>query len=223
MNAQIGIDIGTVLVARVGVCTRVHVVTSRALAARRVVSVIVTASSRVMSPRSTPTGYAASARPVAAILAGQPSRVLSAISRIERVVDIGLHYSTQTQRGYHPRCQVDRSAISSSVRNRVSLAASCLEAYAIPHKGLGSPSSARWRRPRPRGVLANGDRVIYRRVDPGEQVRLERGRVIALRLGDAGAVKRSTKDGARRSFGDGDMVWGGQVETFGTIEPRRSG
>jgi hypothetical protein len=33
-----------------------------------------------MNPRSTATGYAASASPVAAMLAGQPSRLLSAIS-----------------------------------------------------------------------------------------------------------------------------------------------
>ena len=47
----------------------------------------------------------------------------------------------------------------------------------------------------------DGQRVMYRLVEPGERVVLEGQRMIALRLGDAGSVMLSINDGASRSFG----------------------
>jgi cytoskeleton protein RodZ len=47
----------------------------------------------------------------------------------------------------------------------------------------------------------DGDRVMYRLVEPGERVVLEGHRMIALRLGDAGSVTLSINDGPSRSFG----------------------
>jgi cytoskeleton protein RodZ len=47
----------------------------------------------------------------------------------------------------------------------------------------------------------DGERVMYRLVEPGERVVLEGQRIIALRLGDAGSVMLSINDGASRSFG----------------------
>jgi hypothetical protein len=48
---------------------------------------------------------------------------------------------------------------------------------------------------------------MYRLVEPGERVVLEGHRMIALRLGNAGAVTLSINAGASRSFGhDGQVV-----------------
>lgn len=47
----------------------------------------------------------------------------------------------------------------------------------------------------------DGERVMYRLVEPGERVVLEGQRMIALRLGDAGSVVLSINGGASRSFG----------------------
>ena len=47
----------------------------------------------------------------------------------------------------------------------------------------------------------DGERVMYRLVEPGERVVLEGQRRIALRLGDAGSVMLSINGGASRSFG----------------------
>ncbi len=54
---------------------------------------------------------------------------------------------------------------------------------------------------------ADGERVMYRMVEPGEQLRLEAQRLISLRLGDAGAVTLSINDGPQRSPGaDGEVA-----------------
>lgn len=54
---------------------------------------------------------------------------------------------------------------------------------------------------------ADGERVMYRLVEPGEHVRLEAQRVISLRLGDAGSVRLSINDGASRVLGGhGEVV-----------------
>ena len=52
----------------------------------------------------------------------------------------------------------------------------------------------------------DGERVMYRLVEPGERVVFEGQRLIALRLGDAGSVTLSINDGASRSFGDEGQV-----------------
>lgn len=53
----------------------------------------------------------------------------------------------------------------------------------------------------------DGERVMYRLVEPGEQLVFEAHRMISLRLGDAGSVTLSINDGARRSPGrDGEVV-----------------
>lgn len=52
----------------------------------------------------------------------------------------------------------------------------------------------------------DGQRVMYRLVEPGERVVLEGQRMIALRLGDAGSVVVSINDGASRSFGGHGQV-----------------
>lgn len=53
----------------------------------------------------------------------------------------------------------------------------------------------------------DGERVMYRLMEPGERVVLEGQRLIALRLGDAGSVTLSINDGASRSLGsDGQVV-----------------
>jgi hypothetical protein len=49
---------------------------------------------------------------------------------------------------------------------------------------------------------ADGERVLYRLVEPGEQVMLSAERAIRLRLGDAGAVMLSINEGPSRSFGE---------------------
>ena len=72
----------------------------------------------------------------------------------------------------------------------------------------------------------DGERVLYRLIEPGEHLVLEGQRRISLRLGDAGAVTVSINDGPRRTPGaDGEVVeldvrsddvWkvrGGDVET----------
>lgn len=54
---------------------------------------------------------------------------------------------------------------------------------------------------------ADGERVMYRLVEPGEQVVLEGQHLISLRLGDAGSVTLSINDGVRRSPGrHGEVV-----------------
>jgi cytoskeleton protein RodZ len=54
---------------------------------------------------------------------------------------------------------------------------------------------------------ADGERVVYRLVEPGERVLLEGQRTISLRLGDAGAVVLSINDGVRRSAGSqGEVI-----------------
>jgi cytoskeleton protein RodZ len=53
----------------------------------------------------------------------------------------------------------------------------------------------------------DGERVLYRLVEPGESLMLEGHRMIRLRLGDAGAVTLSINDGPRRSLGlDGEVA-----------------
>ena len=52
----------------------------------------------------------------------------------------------------------------------------------------------------------DGQRVMYRLVEPGERVVLEAQRMIALRLGDAGSVTLSINGGASRSFGGHHQV-----------------
>ena len=52
----------------------------------------------------------------------------------------------------------------------------------------------------------DGQRVMYRLVEPGERVVLEGQRMIALRLGDAGSVVLSINEGASRSFGGHGQV-----------------
>lgn len=52
----------------------------------------------------------------------------------------------------------------------------------------------------------DGQRVMYRLVEPGERVVLEGQRMIALRLGDAGSVMLSINNGASRSFGGQSQV-----------------
>jgi cytoskeleton protein RodZ len=53
----------------------------------------------------------------------------------------------------------------------------------------------------------DGERVMYRLVEPGERVVFEGQRLIALRLGDAGSVTLSINDGASRSLGgEGQVV-----------------
>jgi cytoskeleton protein RodZ len=68
----------------------------------------------------------------------------------------------------------------------------------------------------------DGERVIYRLVQPGERVVLEGQRLISLRLGDAGSVTLSINDGPRRSPGrDGEVV---ELEvTPGNVEGFRDG
>lgn len=54
---------------------------------------------------------------------------------------------------------------------------------------------------------ADGERVMYRLVKPGERVVLEGQHLISLRLGDAGSVTLSINDGVRRSPGrHGEVV-----------------
>jgi cytoskeleton protein RodZ len=54
---------------------------------------------------------------------------------------------------------------------------------------------------------SDGDRVLYRLVEPGERVVVEGRRMISLRLGNAGSVTLSINDGPRRSAGgDGEVV-----------------
>jgi hypothetical protein len=54
---------------------------------------------------------------------------------------------------------------------------------------------------------ADGARVIYRLVEPGERVVVEGESLISLRLGDAGSVTLSINDGPGRSLGgDGEVV-----------------
>ena len=54
---------------------------------------------------------------------------------------------------------------------------------------------------------ADGQRVMYRLVEPGERVLLEAQRSISLRLGDAGAVTLSINDGPQHSpGGDGEVA-----------------
>lgn len=48
---------------------------------------------------------------------------------------------------------------------------------------------------------SDGDRVLYRLVEPGESVTLEAQKEIRLRVGDAGAVSLSINDGPSRSLG----------------------
>lgn len=53
----------------------------------------------------------------------------------------------------------------------------------------------------------DGERVLYRLVEPGERVVLEAEHLISLRLGDAGAVTLSINDGPTRSLGrDGEVA-----------------
>lgn len=53
----------------------------------------------------------------------------------------------------------------------------------------------------------DGERAMYRLVEPGERLVLEAHRTISLRLGDAGAMTLSINDGPRRSAGgDGEVV-----------------
>jgi cytoskeleton protein RodZ len=53
----------------------------------------------------------------------------------------------------------------------------------------------------------DGERVMYRLVEPGERVVFEGQRLIALRLGDAGSVTLSINEGESRSFGaEGQVV-----------------
>ena len=53
----------------------------------------------------------------------------------------------------------------------------------------------------------DGKRSMYRLVEPGERLVLEAHRVIALRIGDAGAMTLSINDGPHRSAGsDGEVV-----------------
>ena len=54
---------------------------------------------------------------------------------------------------------------------------------------------------------SDGERALYRLVEPGERLVLEGRRRISLRLGDAGSVTLSINDGPRRSAGgDGEVV-----------------
>ena len=54
---------------------------------------------------------------------------------------------------------------------------------------------------------SDGERVMYRLVEPGERVVLEGQRIISLRLGDAGSVVLSINGGVRRSPGrSGEVV-----------------
>jgi transcriptional regulator with XRE-family HTH domain len=68
---------------------------------------------------------------------------------------------------------------------------------------------------------SDGERVLYRLVEPGEQMILEGEYRISLRLGDAGAVTLSINDGSRHSpGGDGEVV---EVEvTPDTVESLRT-
>ena len=50
-------------------------------------------------------------------------------------------------------------------------------------------------------AVTDGERVMYRLVEPGEHVVFEGQHLISLRLGDAGSVTLSINDGARRSPG----------------------
>ena len=68
----------------------------------------------------------------------------------------------------------------------------------------------------------DGERVMYRLVEPGERVVLEGQRMIALRLGDAGSVMLSINDGASRSFGGHGQVVELEV-TPGNVEGLRDG
>jgi cytoskeleton protein RodZ len=52
----------------------------------------------------------------------------------------------------------------------------------------------------------DGERVMYRLMEPGERVVLEGHRMIGLRLGDAGSVALSINGGASRSFGGDSQV-----------------
>ena len=53
---------------------------------------------------------------------------------------------------------------------------------------------------------SDGERALYRLVEPGERVVLEGWRMISLRLGDAGSVTLSINDGPRRPVGgDGEV------------------
>lgn len=71
-------------------------------------------------------------------------------------------------------------------------------------------------------AATDGERVLYRLVEPGERLVLEGRRMISLRLGDAGAVTLSINDGPSRSLGrDGEMA---ELEvTPDTVEGLRDG
>ena len=68
----------------------------------------------------------------------------------------------------------------------------------------------------------DGERALYRLVEPGERVMLEGWRIITLRVGDAGAVALSINDGPKRSLGrNGDVV---ELEvTADNVEQLRQG
>jgi cytoskeleton protein RodZ len=54
---------------------------------------------------------------------------------------------------------------------------------------------------------SDGERALYRLVEPGERVVLEGWRIISLRLGNAGSVRLSINDGPSRSAGgDGEVI-----------------
>jgi cytoskeleton protein RodZ len=54
---------------------------------------------------------------------------------------------------------------------------------------------------------SDGERVMYRLIEPGERLTLEGQQLISLRLGDAGAVTLSVNDGPQRSLGrDGEVA-----------------
>jgi cytoskeleton protein RodZ len=53
---------------------------------------------------------------------------------------------------------------------------------------------------------SDGERVMYRLVEPGERLMLEGQNLISLRLGDAGAVTVSINDGPERSLGGNGEV-----------------
>ena len=69
---------------------------------------------------------------------------------------------------------------------------------------------------------SDGQRVLYRLVEPGERLVLEGRRMISLRLGDAGAVTLSINDGPTRSLGrDGEVA---ELEvTLANVEAVRIG
>jgi hypothetical protein len=69
---------------------------------------------------------------------------------------------------------------------------------------------------------SDGERVLYRLLEPGERVVLEGEREIALRLGDAGSVTVSINDGPRLTpGGDGEVIE--VVVTPDNVESLRDG